>query len=261
MLQEKLRATPASEADLDIWRLRFFKWPEWHPVALAWYHAYNAKRSAKPGGTGTKAERTLHLRFAALHRICMMMMLAKFSANDRARIFGRALSQSRNPFSTSAGRPGALTFRASQIERIHETLATPLYDDEMRLTLVRWIESMSGGPEVDQDIPRATVEHILPKRPARDSQWLADFPDEEERFSACHSIGNLALMDYAENAKLMNSDFHLKLPVIKEQSKKYRTLASVANKTSWTHAGIRERAGQMIGFTCQVLNIPRNPMP
>ncbi len=260
-LQEKLSAAPASEADLDVWRLRFFKWPEWQPVALAWYHAYNAKRSAKPGNTGTKAEKTFRLRFAALHRICMMMMLAKFSANDRARIFGRALSQSRNPFSTSVGRPGALTFRASQIERIFETLATPLYDDEMRLTLIRWIELVSGGPEGDGDIPRATVEHILPKRPARDSQWLADFSDEEERFSACHSIGNLALMDYAENARLMNSDFNLKLPVIKEQSKKYRTLASIAEKAAWTHAEIRERAGHMIDFTCQMLNIPRSAKP
>ena len=260
-LQEKLSAAPASEADLDVWRLRFFKWPEWQPVALTWYHAYNAKRSAKASGTGTKAERTFRLRFAALHRICMMMMLAKFSANDRARIFGRALSQSRNPFSTSTGRPGALTFRASQIERILETLATPLYDDEMRLALVRWIESVSGGPEVDGDTPRATVEHILPKRPAKDSQWLADFPDEEERFSACHSIGNLALMDYAENVRLMNSDFHQKLPVIKEQSKKYRTLASVAEKTAWTHAEIRERAAQMIDFTCRELNIPPSAKP
>ena len=47
----------------------------------------------------------------------------------------------------------------------------------------------------------ASVEHVLPQRPAPGSQWLSDFPDEEERFSACHSIGNLALMDYAENVK------------------------------------------------------------
>ena len=256
-LREKLKAAPAAEADLDVWRLRFFKWFEWQPMALAWYHAYNAKRSLKAGGVGTKAEKTFRLRFAALHRICMMMMLAKFSPNDRARIFGRALSQSRNPFSTSAARPGALTFRAPQIARILESLGTPLYDDETRLSLIRWLETMSGPPLADADPARATVEHVLPKRPAKDSQWLLDFPGEDERFSACHSIGNLALMDYAENVKITNSDFHLKLPVITEQAKKYRTLAGVADKTAWTQAEIRERAGQMIDFACQVLNIPR----
>ncbi|MGO9484085.1 MAG: DUF262 domain-containing protein [Rhodomicrobium sp.] len=256
-LGDKLKSPPSSEADLDIWRLRFFKWFEWKPVALAWYHAYSTKHSVKAGGTGTKAEKTLRLRFSALHRICMMMMLAKFCANDRARIFGRALSQSRNPFSTSAGRPGALTFRAPQIARILESLATPLYDDDTRLSLVRWLESMNGWPQMHADAARATVEHVLPKRPAKDSQWLASFPDEEERFSACHSIGNLALMDYAENVKITNSDFHLKLPVIKEQSKKYKTLAGIADKTSWKAAEIRERAAQMIDFACAKLNVER----
>jgi Protein of unknown function DUF262/Protein of unknown function (DUF1524) len=260
-LMERLNAAPAAEGDLDVWRLRFFKWFEWKPVALAWYHAYVAKRGQKAGGAGTKAEKSFRLRFAALHRICMMMMLAKFSSNDRARIFGRALSQSRNPFSTSAARPGALTFRAPQIARILESLGTPLYDDETRLSLVRWLESMQGWPGIVAETAWATVEHVLPKRPAKDSQWLRDFPDEEERFSACHSIGNLALMDYAENAKITNSDFQLKLPVITEQAKKYKTLASVGDKTSWKPAEIRERAGQTIEFACQVLNIPREPKP
>jgi hypothetical protein len=51
----------------------------------------------------------------------------------------------------------------------------------------------------------------------------------------------------------------LKLPVIKEQAQKYRTLESVAEKTAWTRAEIRERAARMIGHTCQVLNIPHGP--
>ncbi len=255
LLQERLKSAPASEADLDIWRLRLFKWFEWQPVALAWYHAYNTKRGQKAGGAGAKAEKAFRERFSALHRICMTMMLARFSANDRARIFGRALSQSRNPFSTSPLRPGALTFRPPQISRVLESLGTPLYDDETRLSLVRWLKSMSGWPHVCEDAAWATVEHVLPRRPAKDSQWLSDFPNEEERFSACHSIGNLALMDYADNTKITNTDFHLKLPVIKEQSKKYRTLAGIADKAQWTHAEIRERAAQTIGFACRHLNI------
>ena len=100
---------------------------------------------------------------------------------------------------------------------------------------------------------------MLPQRPAPNSQWLKDFPDEEERFSACHSIGNLALMDYAENQKITNLDFRLKLPVIQEQAKKYQTLAGIAGKTSWTHADIRERASATIDLTCAHLNIPHSP--
>ena len=143
-LLEKLKSAPATPADMDIWRLRFFKWFEWRPVALAWYHEYNEKRGQKAGGAGTKAETAFKQRFAALHRICMMMTLAKFSANDRARIFGKALSQKRNPFSTNSLRPGALTFWPQQVVRIQESLATPLYDDEIRLPLMRWLEFHGG---------------------------------------------------------------------------------------------------------------------
>ncbi|MGO9547623.1 MAG: DUF262 domain-containing protein [Rhodomicrobium sp.] len=256
-LMDKLKSAPSSNADLDIWRLRFFKWFEWKPMALAWYHEYGEKRGIKAGGAGTKAETAFKQRFGALHRICMMMTLAKFSANDRARIFGKALSQSRNPFSTSVIRPGALTFRPQQIARVLESLATPLHDDETRLSLMRWLESMSDGPDWGAGAAYASVEHVLPQRPAPDSQWLKDFPDEEERFSACHSIGNLALMDYTENQKITNLDFNLKLPVIKEQSKKYKTLAGIAEQTMWRPAEIRQRANDMIGLACKQLNISR----
>jgi hypothetical protein len=122
----------------------------------------------------------------------MMMMLARFSAVDRARIFGRALSQSRNPFSTSAARPGALTFRELQLARIMESLGTPLYDDETRLSLVRWLESLPGWP-VSTDLARATVEHVLPKLAKDRNGWSTS------RGGALlgSPIGNLALMDYA----------------------------------------------------------------
>ncbi len=253
MLMDKLKSAPGTPGDLDVWRLRFFKWFEWKPMALAWYHEYTEKRRSKT--TAAKAESVFRQRFAALHRICMMMTLVKFSAIDRARIFGKALSQKRSPFSTSATRPGALTFRPQQVTRVLESLATPLYDDETRLSLMRWLESMAAGPDLAASAALASVEHVLPQRPAPSSQWLKDFPDEEERFSACHSIGNLVLMDYAENLKITNLDFPLKLPAIKEQSKKYKTLTGIAEKTSWKAADIRERAASMIDFACRQLNI------
>jgi hypothetical protein len=117
---------------------------------------------------------------------------------------------------------------------------------------------MSAGTAPPAGIASATVEHVLPQRPAPGSNWLLHFPDEEERFSACHSIGNLGLMDYAENAKLTNLDFPLKLPVLKEQANKYRTLASIAGEKEWKAAQIRERAGRLIAFACKELNIPRS---
>ncbi len=257
----KLREPPAAVADADIWRLGFFKWFEWKPLALAWYREYRDNRAKTAGGAGAIATKTFRKRFAGLHRACMVITLAKFSAVDRAKIFGNALSQWRarqDPLSARGQKPGALTFRPQHLARAVETLSTPLYDDEIRLPLIRWLESMAK-PSVVADTAFASVEHVLPQRPAPGSQWFSDFPDEEERFSACHSIGNLALMDYADNVKITNLDFRLKLPVIKEQAKKYKTLAGIAEKKAWTAAEIRERAAAMIAFACEQLNIPRPP--
>lgn len=233
----------------DIWQLRLFKWFEWKPLALAWFKEYRDLRNKTAGGAGARAEASFRKRFAALHRVCMVVTLAKFSASDRAKIFGNALSQwraKRDPLSAKGLRPGALTFSPHQLAKVGETLGTPLYDDEIRLTLLRWIECFRSGENVHPDLPFASVEHVLPRRPEPNSQWFHDFPNEEERFAACHSIGNLAIMDYAANSKITNLDFRLKLAILREQSAKYRTLTDVAARELWTAEAIRERASAMI---------------
>jgi hypothetical protein len=243
-----------------IWRLGFFKWFEWKPLALAWLREYGDRQSRLEGGAGAKATRIFENRFERLHRACMIITLAKFSAVDREKIFGNALKQwsaGRDPFSARGQRPGALTFSPRHLARAAETLSTPLHDEEIRLALLRWLESMVEPENLTADAAMASVEHVLPQRPAPDSQWLKDFPNEEERFTACNSIGNLALMDHAENVKITNLDFSLKLPAIKAQSKKYKTLAEIADKTAWRAGEIRARASAMIDLACKQLNIPR----
>jgi Protein of unknown function (DUF1524) len=185
----------------------------------------------------------------------MVIALARFSPADRAKIFGKAMVQA-DPFSAKGQTPGALAFPPRQIARAKETLGTPLYDDEIRLSLLRWIEACRHTYQsVPVDLAQASIEHILPQRPDPASQWLRDFPDEEKRFSACHSIGNLALMDYMENRKITNDDFPCKHPTIVTQAKKYRSLADITDKKVWTAAEIADRAGRVIEFVHRKLNI------
>ena len=132
--------------------------------------------------------------------------------------------------------------RTLRLARILESLGTPLYDDEIApfAREVARIDVRAGRWRGSARAPRSSM--CCPSGRPRIRNGCSTSPSEEERFSACHSIGNLALMDYAENVKITNSDFHLKLPVIKDQAKKYRTLAGVADKAAWTH-GRNPRAG------------------
>ncbi len=262
-LAVKLKQSSSPIEHRGVWRLRFFKWFEWRPLALAWFKDYRDLRNRSARGVGERAEKTFQKRFSALHRVCMVLTLAKFSAADRAKIFGKAISQWKgkaDPLSAKGARPGALTFSPQQLAKAAETLATPLYDDEIRLTALRWIEAGLSGEDVHPDLPFATVEHILPRRPEAHSQWLRDFPSEEERFAACHSIGNLAVMDYGQNVEIANRDFERKLGVIREQAEKYKTLADVAALDRWTQAAVRARAAVMIAEVWRLLNIP-GPVP
>jgi hypothetical protein len=262
-LTARLKQSTSPIEHQGVWRLRFFKWFEWRPLALAWYKEYRDLRGRTAKGVGARAEKTFEKRFSALHRACMVLTLAKFSGADRAKIFGKALAQWKSkadPLSAKGLRPGALTFSPHQLAKAAETLGTPLYDDEIRLTLLRWIEAGLSAEDAHPYLPSATVEHILPRRPEPHSQWLRDFPNEEERFAACHSIGNLAVMDYDANVEIANRDFVLKLATIREQAQKYRTLADVAALDGWTASAVRGRAAAMIGEVWRLLNIP-GPAP
>ena len=134
------------------------------------------------------------------------MTLAGFSAADRERIFARAIQQAsrgQNPLASN----GALAFSEVQIARIEEALRTPITDKDVRLSLGALAREHALRGVVRRHVREATVEHILPRRPAPGSDWIAAFPDAEARYMACNAFGNLAALDKARNERLRNADF------------------------------------------------------
>jgi hypothetical protein len=250
-LMQKLDAPGAEPMDKSIWRLRFFKWHEWKPLALLWYaDAFIKGHKGKRAGT---IDALTARRFDALHRRCMAITLAGYSDVDRSTIFRNAIQQvlrRRDPLN------GALTFNAFAQDRMRETLTRPLLHDENRLTLIRWLESMQWGANPPPYIAGATVEHILPQRPAPRSQWIDAFPDEGDRYDACHSLGNLAAMDYRPNQNIVNFEFPAKKAVITEQSTKYKTLTDVAREPAWSPNIVHARTTRLIDEVWTHLQLP-----
>ncbi|OYD59839.1 hypothetical protein CGZ90_05610 [Fictibacillus aquaticus] len=54
------------------------------------------------------------------------------------------------------------------------------------------------------------LEHILPVIPSEGSQWLTDFPEEDERNTLKYKIGNLTVLFNRLNSRIKNSDFSIK---------------------------------------------------
>ncbi|MGE0765597.1 MAG: DUF262 domain-containing protein [Hyphomicrobiaceae bacterium] len=81
-----------------------------------------------------------------------------------------------------------------------------------KLVLLRLNDLLAGHPQ-GLDPEDFTVEHVLPQKPGRSSQWYEWFPKADERERCTQSIGNLILVSRDENKQARNSDFASKLKI------------------------------------------------
>ena len=79
-----------------------------------------------------------------------------------------------------------------------------------KLLLLRLNDEIAGKPQ-NLDPGDYTVEHVLPQRPGRNSQWRTWFPQPDERERSTHSLGNLVLVTREQNERARNADFARKL--------------------------------------------------
>jgi hypothetical protein len=235
--------TPANDVlSADLWRLQLFRWTEWRPLALLWLA--DARRQRGDAAKNAQRRSATLQRFNRLHRVCMGVTLAGFSPADREKIFIRAVGQVINGMSPFAAN-GALSFKVQQIEKIAETLRTPITDREIRTTLIRWFESLAHIEAVPLHVRDASVEHILPQRVADVPQWIVAFPDRQQRFLHCNALGNLAAIDKGRNMKLRNLWYPKKVPIYASAAKDFVTLRDLSADIEWSPAVIQERTERL----------------
>jgi hypothetical protein len=235
----------------DIWKLRFFWWSEWRPLALLWYRDHMSKRD-KDGRAPPATQAAFERRFSALHGRCLAIMLADFTPGERAMIFGNAIGQTR-----SGANPlvRALAFNRNALDKMRQSLLVPMTDDGKRHATVRWIEASLWGDAIPDYLGRATVEHVLPQRTREGSQWRVAFPDEEVRYDCAHSLGNLACLDSARNGAIANSDYLVKQAAYLD-SPEFKMIAQIAVLPEWTPATIRAREQQLTDYVFATLHLP-----
>ncbi len=221
-------------------RLALLPFQDWLPVAIR-----IAQRS-KPG----RALRDMQ----ALARSSMIVMLKGYSSRDRAIIYGRAIRQMaerRNPFN------GALSFSDHDRASVVGALALPFHESDTRAALVRWLETLFWEERLPRTIidRKASVEHILPLRPARGSDWLAAFPDPEARAALADTIGNLALIPSDENYALGNKDFEEKRARFSKLRPHWRLLEGLQTVPRWTPEALRARTARLKHLAVEALHL------
>ena len=75
-----------------------------------------------------------------------------------------------------------------------------------KYVLLRLDEMLANQPGVSYQHKMITVEHVLPQSPKGDSDWVADF-SEDERAHWTHRMANLVLLNRAKNSEAQRFDF------------------------------------------------------
>jgi hypothetical protein len=83
-----------------------------------------------------------------------------------------------------------------------------------KLLLQRLNDELAGRPERLEGM-QLTVEHVLPQKPPRGSQWREWFPGAEERERCTQSLGNLVLVPRDLNERARNLPFEQKLALFR----------------------------------------------
>ncbi len=257
-LETLLKSPAGGPIGNHVWRLGFFKWKEWKPLALQWLERHRASHA-----NARHRAKTLW-RFAQLNRRCMAITLYDFGEGVRADMFLKALrlalrQRPLEPFSDDTRHQLPLNFSLKVRDRIKASLLLPIEKYEVRRSLMLWYEAtlwpnnlapgyLSGG----------SVEHVLPDKPDLRSRWMHDFANVDERYAMHSSLGNLAIVDGPVKDELGNKDFAHKKPILESRGQypKYMCLADVRSASAWTADVIRQRAPGMAAHIWRELELP-----
>ena len=90
----------------------------------------------------------------------------------------------------------------------------------------------SWSPSPDATI---TVEHILPQKPEKSSQWVTKhWPHEDEREAQLHKLGNLCLLEKRSNSKAQNFDWDEGKRTYLAKSHGFPLTVEVSKQETWT---------------------------
>ena len=96
-----------------------------------------------------------------------------------------------------------------------------------------------------------SIEHVLPQNPKPDSEWIKQWPDEDDREFWLHKISNLIPLTRKKNSQAQNYDFSEKKKKYFSEKNGITTYAlatEIMSETEWTIKVVSERQKRLIGI-------------
>lgn len=234
---EQYRATDHAQEINELFRfLNQINNFDWMPPALVYLSKYNAYPA------------DLFPFFTALERLAACMMIMRQNINDRIRRYGALLNHIEAGLDLYAAN-SPLLLRSDEKRQVLNNLNEQIYgQDYARYVLLR-IDSLLTTSEARYIYPVISIEHVLPRNPAADSEWLKLFPEDESREWFTNQLGNLVLLSRRKNTQAQNFDFQSKKKTyFDEQAAPFALTVSVRREREWTPQVIQQRQKYLIGI-------------
>ena len=93
---------------------------------------------------------------------------------------------------------------------------------------------------------KVSIEHILPQRPAENSEWLKNF-SEEDLNEWTDKLGNLVVVTRRKNILLGNFDYHEKRKSLEKEAEPFSHLYHIyITYSEWTPTELKQNQAEVI---------------
>ncbi|WP_231583320.1 HNH endonuclease family protein [Luteimonas sp. FCS-9] len=191
--------------------------------------------------------------FKALERLTYFLLVTKAGVNERIETYATLTRETEA--SAFAGDPAklmTLNLSDNQKRDFMSALDGDIYRrlPKARRALILRLEALSSDGSKQQTFKHISLEHVLPQTPAINSQWLKEFPDEDERDSWTHRLANLVPLHIRKNPSARNYEFTLKKDVYfkgKGIASPFVLTQEVRSEKVWTIEVLAARQERLVG--------------
>ena len=216
---------------------------DWIPPAMAYFKKYSDSPSADD----------ILLDFTRdLERLAYALFLMRANVNDRINRYAAVLYAiaADDDLKTDSS---PLQLRQEEKREVVDALNGQIYD-QSRVSLVgkplllrldnALMEKGTGVAYIPHDV---TIEHVLPRNPAQNSEWTANFT-EDQRLEWTGKLANLVPLSRRKNSGASNYDFNRKKSeyFLKDGVTPFALTSWVSGKTEWTPSVLECRQEELI---------------
>ncbi|HUS96853.1 MAG TPA: HNH endonuclease family protein, partial [Hyphomicrobiaceae bacterium] len=133
-------------------------------------------------------------------------------------------------------------------------LSRTLYDKRYCQIVLRRICHELGNDPGPIDGDKVTIEHVLPRKPERDSPWWTTFKTKAGVKNNVHRLGNMTLLSFADNQRAKVQPFPDKRPIL--LGSEYAISQEAGKAGEWTPAVIEARSTALARRLFEVWSLP-----